>query len=356
MTTATSGASTDPSLSGGSGSSLRRFGSIAFRLALLGLGISAVVWLVEEAGTEDVLHALTHATGYIVVAFLIEAVRILLELLGSIALIRAQAGKGSETRERRHLIPFHWLLRTHLVSYALCMALPAGRAASETYKIIAFRPFIGTGPATAVGTSSQGLNLVANAVVSVPAAIAAFLVTGAGTLTLALCAHALISMVSGLGVLLLARSAKVAGFLERFSFLREPVRAFRAVQHQAQLLPPFAAAAIIGGRAMQVVQFGVLAAGVGLGTGLASGPAVALLTHGVQAVGSMAGDLVPGQVGVTEGAFRLAASAFGSSAAVAVSVALISHAVQLSWIVIGSLVPVLWPAAVSPPTEDASPS
>lgn len=308
-------------------------GAAVGRVLLLVLGVSALFWLVDEAGSDAVWSTIKAARYAVLAAFAIEGLRIGAELIGSIALIRSHRGPS---------VPLPWLVRSHLVAYAIGMALPAGRAASEAYKLVAFRGHIGTGPATAVATSSQGLNLVANAVVSVAAAIAALATVGAGALTLALCVHAGVSLTSGLAVLLIARSARVATWLEKIPVLQDTVRAFRRVQNDTPLFPPAAALAITSGRALQVVQFGVLAFGVGLGGALGSAPVVAMLVHGVQAVGSMAGDLVPGQVGVTEGAFRLAASAFGASAAVAVSVALMAHAVQLSWIVLGSLVPVVW--------------
>ncbi len=308
----------------------RRWVSWVARGLLLVLGLTAVAWLVAEAGTEEVAGAVRGAWVWVAVALLLEGGRIACEAASTVFLLG----------ERAQLLRRSSLVRMHLIAYAISMAMPAGRAASEALKAVMLTPVVGAGRGAAVGTASQGLNLVANATVSVPAAVTAWIVTGPGGLTLALAIHAAVSVTGGMLVLVAARSGPLSQLLERIPRLDETVRQFRDAAREQPLMPPLAAAAIVAGRSLQVVQFGVLAHGVGLG----SGPVTAMLAHGVQAVGATAGDLVPGQVGVTEGAFRIAAEAFGASAAVAVSVALLAHAVQLVWIIVGALVPVLWRA------------
>ena len=299
------------------------------RVALAALGALAIYWLVEEAGSDDVLRAVEGAAPWILLAFGIEALRIAGEAIGTICLL------GEHSRA----VPKSVLIRTHLIVYAVSMAMPAGRATSEAVKTVLLKPFVGGARGAAVGTASQALTLIANALVSIPAAGAALLVAGPGVLALALGVFAAISVAGGALVLSVARAGPLATWLGRFPRAGNAVRAFQDAAREMPLVPPRAAGAIVTSRALQVVQFGVIAHGVGLG----SGATTALLAHGVQAVGAMAGDLVPAQLGMTEGAFRLAADAFGASAATAVSVALIAHAVQLAWIVIGALAPLVWP-------------
>ena len=298
------------------------------RVALAALGAVAIYWLVNEAGQEEVVNAVRAAAPWIALAFAIEALRIAGEAVGTVFLLAGEARR----------LPKPVLVRTHLIVYAVSMAMPAGRATSEAVKAVLLKPFVGTAKGAAVGTASQALTLIANALVSIPAALAALWVTGPGLLALALGIHAAVSVAGGALVLSVARAGPLAAWLGRFPRLGDSVRSFQDAAREMPLVPARAASAIIVARCLQVVQFGVIAHGVGLG----SGPATALLAHGVQAVGAMVGDLVPAQLGMTEGAFRLAAEAFGSSAAVAVSVALIAHAVQLGWIVIGALVPLVW--------------
>jgi hypothetical protein len=64
-------------------------------------------------------------------------------------------------------------------------------------------------------------------------------------------------------------------------------------------------------------------------------------------VATSAGDLIPGQLGVTDAAFALAAPALQLSLASAVAVALLSHGVQLAWCAAGALTPLLFRAGAS---------
>jgi hypothetical protein len=97
------------------------------------------------------------------------------------------------------------------------------------------------------------------------------------------------------------------------------------------------------GRLVQVVQYGVLIAGVGGAFGVGS----ALCAEGIYLVGAAAGAVIPAQLGATEGTFTLAARALGLSPASAVSIALLAHVAQLACIAVGSLLLVWLPAAIS---------
>jgi len=81
------------------------------------------------------------------------------------------------------------------------------------------------------------------------------------------------------------------------------------------------------GRIVQALQYGVVLYAVG-GVATAS---TALMAQGIQLVGASVGDLVPGQMGATEGAFRAFAGALGLGAepARALSIALVIRMAQL---------------------------
>jgi uncharacterized membrane protein YbhN (UPF0104 family) len=76
----------------------------------------------------------------------------------------------------------------------------------------------------------------------------------------------------------------------------------------------------------EAMQYGVVLHAIG---GHAT-PFTALAAQGIHLVGASVGDLVPNQMGVTEGAYRLFTSALGVTAARALSIALIIRIVQLS--------------------------
>jgi hypothetical protein len=99
-------------------------------------------------------------------------------------------------------------------------------------------------------------------------------------------------------------------------------------------------AALVAGRAIQVLQLGLLAHAVGADASLPG----ALIAQGVNLVAMAAGALVPAQVGATEGAFALAAGAMRATVADAVVIALATHLVQLVFVVLGSVAPLCWPS------------
>ncbi len=59
-------------------------------------------------------------------------------------------------------------------------------------------------------------------------------------------------------------------------------------------------------------------------------PASALTAQGIHLVGAAAGDLVPNQMGITEGAYRLFTQALELGVAQALSIALVVRIVQLT--------------------------
>jgi uncharacterized membrane protein YbhN (UPF0104 family) len=68
-----------------------------------------------------------------------------------------------------------------------------------------------------------------------------------------------------------------------------------------------------------------------------------MAAQGVNLVASAVGVLVPGGVGVNEGAFTLAAGILNTTAVRATSLALLIRCDQLVWALVGSGVAFLWP-------------
>ena len=84
----------------------------------------------------------------------------------------------------------------------------------------------------------------------------------------------------------------------------------------------------VAGRVIQTLQYGVILVAVG---GILT-PTSALVTEGIHLVGAGLGDMVPNQVGITEGAYRVFASALGleDAPARAISIALVARLCQSS--------------------------
>jgi hypothetical protein len=97
-------------------------------------------------------------------------------------------------------------------------------------------------------------------------------------------------------------------------------------------------------RTAQVLQYTILVLAMSGSTSLGR----SLLAQGINLVGTSLGDLVPGQLGVTDGAFALSASALGITAADAIAISVLAHFVQMCWVFVGSLIPLAWKPAAAP--------
>jgi hypothetical protein len=296
---------------------------IAARVALAAIGVGAIAALVHDAGANEVLEAASAAQTATALAFALEASRIVFEAYATRALLRGNAAR----------LPRRTFVRAHLASYAIATIMPAGRAAAEAAKAATFAPYVGGDTAAAVAVRLQALHLLAGALIAVPCAVAAVATTGGSALAVALGIQAALLAAMGLAVIAISRSRWVADRLGRIRRFREPIARFRAA---AEALPGILGsgyAFLLLSRVVQVIAVVVLARGVGLGDSIGHG----LAAFGLQSAATSAGDLVPAQVGVTEGAFRWASELFGATAAKALTVAILVHAVQLACAGLSSL-------------------
>jgi hypothetical protein len=149
----------------------------------------------------------------------------------------------------------------------------------------------------------------------------------------------------GTGLLLLLASGRVAEWikrrLRRFETGKDPGKLRPGVRQVA-----LAVASSLVGRLFQSAEYGVALHAVG---GHAT-PVTALATQGTLLVGAAIGDLVPGQVGATEGAFRAFAETLGLGAdpARALSIALMGRVAQISLAVACVVVAVVVPRSPAP--------
>lgn len=311
------------------------------RFGLLVLGLGAVVALVHVAGAREIVHATARCAPVIPLLLLIEAARIALEVRAVRDLYRAL---GAE-------VPPLALVRAHLVGYAMTTVLPAGRALAEGYVATALVRFASPGRAAAAGTLNHSLAMAANALVAAACFVACLLVTGGSTLTVAIGLHTLLVGTLALALPVVARSRRTCSAATRaFRAILGEKRAERVTRGLEAMgdasrrhagVPWSALGAHLVARSLQALGLTVLLATLSgaHGTSALFG---GLLGQAVHLVGTSAGDLVPLQLGATDGGFALAAPVLGMAVADAVAAALILHGVHLAWSVVGALVPLVW--------------
>jgi hypothetical protein len=298
------------------------------RLAAAVAGLLLVVFSVQRAGPALVLATLGHAAFYAPLAALLEASAVCCDM----AALRILYGPD---REKVPLRSFAW---AGLVGYPLMCLVPMGRAVAEAARAAMLSKYVGAGIAAAAATRLQAVLLLANAIVSILCALAAFRWGAANGPVLAIAANAVLTLVLGAGILwagarssLGARLAKLSARAEHFG------PAFDAGLRSGPGFPIRSVALSFTARIFQIAQYSVLVAAVAGRFDLVLG----LLAEGVNLVGATVGDLIPAQLGATEATFTWSAGLLSISPSDAVSVALLAHAVQLFWVVVGLVAPLV---------------
>jgi uncharacterized membrane protein YbhN (UPF0104 family) len=280
---------------------------------LAGFGFAACALLLRELGAREVWAVLRELAPLVPALFALECVRVACEVFGTAAVL-------GPARAR---LPWLRLLRGQFIAQSLDVVMPAGRASAEAAKAAVFAPAIGLSEALAAATVLQLAVLFCNVFWS----FAGFAVSGAlpfalraGLVVYACAVAAVVVAVvafagSSLARRLSVRISFVHGALERFAaLLRERPRA---------LLWPLLAQ--LFARACQAAQIGLLLSVLSQKHSIGT----ALLGEAVYLVGAALGELVPAQVGTTDGAFVIAAGALGLQAQGALALALALHAVQV---------------------------
>jgi hypothetical protein len=182
----------------------------------------------------------------------------------------------------------------------------------------------------------------------VPCALAAAVLAPGSPLTWALAVFAAGSVAfTAAFQIALRRGALGGSLLRRITGTEEAPAAFREALGRMPAVPLGATLAAVGSRALFAVELAVLLHAAG-GSALR-----APLALGVSLVGGALGDLVPGQLGASDGAFALAAPLLGTSRADGVALAMTLHLLQIGWAVLGGSLPLWW--KTSTPGAQAAP-
>lgn len=292
------------------------------------IGVLAILWLVREAGTEALAASMDRLLPWVPLLLLLEGGRIGLELLATRAVL------GPHARS----VPGRALLRAQLVGNSVVMSTPLGRPAGEAVKALMLAPHVGTGRGFAVGVVGQSLTLVVNGTLALAGwagasfALSARADDGGAELVTAMAAMGAVTLGLGLGVQLAARSVAVSRAVGRIERARIFIQRFRDASAELSLVPTRPLLLMFASRGLQVAQFALLLYVFGTQLGLQ----VVLVAQGIYLVGAAAGDLVPAQLGVIDGAFALAAPLLGVSVATGIAIALAVHLAQLAWVAIGA--------------------
>lgn len=306
------------------------------------VGAGALFLLVRGVGAETLFGILRALARWLPLLFALDALRVVAEAVATWSL--------SERVRRR--VPLAELARIHLVGYAIAMTMPAGRAAAEAVKAAMLARFIGLPEAAAVGAANQTTSMLGGILGGLPCVAAALWITGLSPLTGAFAAFVLITLVGFTALQVTCRQRGLgAALLHRFTRMEQATGAFHEALARIPVVPPVATLAAFLGRVVVAVELAVLLFALGGRHGVGA----ALLAQGVNLVGGTVGDFVPGQLGATDGAFALAAPYLGVALASGVAVSVMLHCVQAMWAVIGWTAPLFWKApSLTPAIEDGA--
>lgn len=221
----------------------------------------------------------------------------------------------------RHLLgggeeaPRHAWLRATALAFACDVFLPAGRAAGEALRAATLKRWFGAARSAQGGARQQACSLLATGTASGLAGLASL---RSPTLAALLGGNAVLCCTLGFALLAVLENRQVANWvrplLERI-FGRTPAGRSEVSIARAYGL-------CLSGRLVQVLQYGIALLAVG-GT---MTPRHAFAASGIHLVGATAGDFLPGQLGATEGAYAVFASAIDLDPAAALSLVVLVRA------------------------------
>jgi hypothetical protein len=308
---------------------------LLLHLAFAVVGVGALGAMIHQVGPAKLGALLAGAVGWLPLLLALEAVRIAADAASTYFLYR-RWGSGLPLRE---------ILRVQLVAYPVSILAPASRTAAEAMKAQALARLTTGARAAAVATMNQSFALYGGALITVPCLAASLAMTGASVLSLGLALQLVLSAAAGVGLQFVARGRAVGGWLgRRFARVAMAAEQFQTALSEHAPVSALPLSCAVVNRTAQVLQYTILVLAMSGSTSLGR----SLLAQGINLVGTSLGDLVPGQLGVTDGAFALSASALGITAADAIAISVLAHFVQMCWVFVGSLIPLAWKPAAAP--------
>lgn len=289
------------------------------RLLLLIAGGAAIFGIVSHVGADAVWTALISAGWFLPLIFALDLAWLTTESLA----IRALYG------ERGRSVPPSRFVHAVLVHYVTFLLIPMGRASGEVARAALLSRYVGKHRATAAAALMQSLTMTTNALVSIFSLACLLSVAPENALVLALLTNVAATGTIGVVSYLVMRHVRIGGFIgRRFSKFASAGPEFDAEFRDTRPAHRRALAFCVLARCVQTAQYGLIVYAV-LGSLRWVDPWIA---EGVQLVARSAGDMVPNQVGVTEGAFALFRGALDlqDQSATAVAIALLARLSNLT--------------------------
>lgn len=294
---------------------------IVGRILLALVGLTLVAILIRGAGPARVAAILWQAGRWLPVILALELVQIGTDFLALKTILR----------ERWRQIPAATWVRSSALAYAMMTLLPAGRAAGEVTRATLFSKFVGTPRAATTSTCLQAAYLSANGVISLLACLVVASRFGLeSTLALLLAGNVLFQALVAGSLLAILRAARIGRWLDRIRRRIIPgAKESPPLDPEERRRIPWRAALVCStGRLAQTLQYGVILHAVGGVLTVRN----AFITHGIHLVGATLGDMLPNQMGVTDGFFRAFADqlGFADEPARALSIAFVVRIAQLT--------------------------
>jgi hypothetical protein len=308
------------------------------RVALLVGGTLLLGWLIHDVGAARVLATALAAAPWMPLVIAFDLGFFACEAMAH----RAVLGPA------RASIPWSRFVRSSFLYFCVLAIAPLGRAGAEIARAASFAPHVGGGRATAAGVNVQAGVLLANLAISIPCAVAVAATVGVQhpLAWLLMINGAATGVLAGITLLVIRRSR-----IGRWVGARFPRLARAGADLDEAVVAPRRDLArstfwCCAARVVQIGQYAALLAAIDASVSV-RGTLVAL---GVHLVGAGFGDLVPNQVGVLEGAYRIFADAVGLAhdPARAISIALLARVSQLLIAATGIALLALWPGAGRP--------
>ncbi len=304
----------------------------AGRLLLFVLGVVALLTMIRQVGGQQILSAIAGTAPWLPLICLLDFAWVALEGGGLLSIYGAQGKK----------IPLSAWLYVSFVHYTTFMLLPMGRASAEVTRAALVKKYVDRDLAVVGAALMQSLTMVSNGLTSlVSAAIVASLV-GVHTLLWALLGNAALMFMLGISAYLVLRHVKVGGLLgRRFARLAQAGPGFDRYFSLTRSRHPKALGYCFLGRWLQTTQYGVILLAV---TG-SSSIGHAWVAEGIQMAARSAGDFIPNQVGVTEGAFVYFREVLGlmQLPALAMTVALVARISNVGVATLCAALAQIWP-------------
>lgn len=261
------------------------------------IGAAACVSLAWNVGLSALAQGLTLLLPWVPLLVLLELGRPLCELFATGHVLAAYGVR----------VTWSTRIRAQLLAYALDVVMPAGRAVGEAGKATVLAPEVGIDRGVAIGAAGQTLALLSSAAWALLGLLVASFARAHEGIVLATVVYTIATVSLASLVLLASRLSWPWSWLARMPHVLGAAQQLHTLLRSPPRHLVLSTVALLGGRVLQAIQLTVLLAVLGAAPSL---PLTAVATN-LYVVSAAAGELVPAQLGVVDGAFAIASSSFG---------------------------------------------